>query len=64
MRSIIQIDNNRLIVTSNDVWMSACKLVGLFYTTVPAVNGAIRTLLKGNEHRRNEFIHNYDVSYL
>ncbi len=54
IRSVIRIENNRVIITGNDVWMSACELAELFYTTVPAVNGAIKTILKGNEHRRNE----------
>ncbi len=53
-RSVIRIENNRVIITGNDVWMSACELAELFYTTVPAVNGAIKTILKGNEYRRSE----------
>ncbi len=53
-RSVIRIENNRVIITGNDVWMSACELAELFYTTVPAINGAIKTIFKGNEHRRNE----------
>ncbi len=53
-RSVIRIENNRVIITGNDVWMSACELAELFYTTVPAINGAIKTIFKWNEHRRNE----------
>ncbi len=37
--------------------MSACELAELFYTTVPAVNGAIKTILKGNEYQGNEFFY-------
>ncbi len=53
-RSVIRIENDCVIITGNDVWMSACELAELFYTTIPAVNGAIKIILKGNEHRKSE----------
>ncbi|MCD8281658.1 MAG: RhuM protein [Prevotella sp.] len=53
-RSVIRVENNRVIITGYDVWMTACELAEMFYTTIPAVNSAIKTILKGNGYRRSE----------
>ena len=41
-RDIIIIEDKAVSVTGNDVWMTATEIAGLFHTTVPAVNAAIR----------------------
>ena len=43
-RDIIIIDNKAVSVTGNDVWMAATEIAGLFHTTVPAVNAAIKAV--------------------
>ena len=41
-RDIIIIDNKAVSVTGNDVWMAATEIAGLFHTTVPGVNAALK----------------------
>ena len=45
-RGTIIIEDNTVIVTGNGVWMTATEIAGLFHTGVPAVNAAIRAVLK------------------
>lgn len=47
-RDIITISENRVAVTGSEVWMTAMELAGLFGTTVGAVNGAIKTVIKSD----------------
>ena len=41
-RDIIIIEDKAVSVTGNEVWMTATEIAGLFHTTVPAVNAAIK----------------------
>ena len=45
-RGIIIMEDKMVGVTGNDVWMTAGEIAGLFHTGVPAVNAAIRYVLK------------------
>ena len=45
-RNIITIEGKSVIVTSNDVWMTAWEIGELFNVTTTAVNAAIRAILK------------------
>ena len=45
-RDIIIIEDKSVSVTGNDVWMTAGEIAGLFHTGVPAVNAAIKAILK------------------
>ena len=54
-RDIIIIDNKAVSVTGNDVWMAATEIAGLFHTTVPAVNAAIRAV------RKSDVLNDYEV---
>ena len=45
-RDIIIIEDKTVSVTGNDVWMTAGEIAGLFHTGVPAVNAAIKAILK------------------
>ena len=45
-RDIIIIEDKAVSVTGNDVWMTAGEIAGLFHTGVPAVNAAIKAILK------------------
>lgn len=47
-RDIITISENRVAVTDSEVWMTATELAGLFGTTVGAVNGAIKAVIKSD----------------
>lgn len=47
-RDIITISENRVAVTGSEVWMTATELAGLFGTTVGAVNGAIKAVIKSD----------------
>ena len=49
-RDIIIIEDKAVSVTGNDVWMTATEIAGLFHTTVPAVNAAIKAVRKSTEH--------------
>ena len=54
-RDIIIIDNKAVSVTGNDVWMAATEIAGLFHTTVPAVNAAIKAI------RKSDVLNDYEV---
>ena len=45
-RNIITIEGKSVIVTGNDVWMTAWEIGELFNVTTTAVNAAIRAILK------------------
>ena len=47
-RDIIIIEDKAVSVTGNDVWMTAGEIAGLFHTCVPAVNTAIKAVLKAD----------------
>ena len=47
-RDIIIIEEKAVSVTGNDVWMTATEIAGLFHTTVPAVNAAIKAVCKSD----------------
>ena len=47
-RDIIIIEDKAVSVTGNDVWMTAGEIAGLFHTGVPAVNAAIKAILKAD----------------
>ena len=50
-RDIIIIEDKAVSVTGNDVWMTAGEIAGLFHTGVPAVNAAIKAILKAGRVR-------------
>ena len=50
-RDTIIIEDKAVSVTGNDVWMTATEIAGLFHTTVPAVNAAIRAVRKSDVFR-------------
>ena len=47
-RDIIIIEDKAVSVTGNEVWMTATEIAGLFHTTVPAVNAAIKAVRKSD----------------
>lgn len=47
-RGIIIIEDKKVSVTSNEVWMTATEIAGLFHAGVPAVNAAIKAVLKAD----------------
>ena len=47
-RDIIIIEDKAVSVTGNEVWMTAGEIAGLFHTGVPAVNAAIKAILKAD----------------
>ena len=54
-RDIIIIEDKAVSVTGNEVWMTATEIAGLFHTTVPAVNAAIKAV------RKSDVLNDYDV---
>ena len=54
-RDTIIIEDKAVSVTGNDVWMTATEIAGLFHTTVPAVNAAIRAV------RKSDVLNDYEV---
>ena len=56
-RDIIIIEDKSVSVTGNDVWMTAGEIAGLFHTGVPAVNAAIKAILK------TDVLNDYEVSF-
>ena len=54
-RDIIIIEDKAVSVTGNDVWMTATEIAGLFHTTVPAVNAAIKAV------RKSDVLNDYEV---
>ncbi len=49
------IEDKAVSVTGNDVWMTATEIAGLFHTTVPAVNAAIKAI------RKSDVLNDYEV---
>lgn len=47
-RDIIIIEDKTVSVTGNEIWMTAGEIAGLFHTGVPAVNAAIKAILKAD----------------
>ena len=47
-RDIIIIEDKAVSVTGNEVWMTAGEIAGLLHTGVPAVNAAIKAILKAD----------------
>lgn len=47
-RDIIIIEDKTVSVTGNEVWMTTGEIAGLFHTGVPAVNAAIKAILKAD----------------
>ena len=47
-RGTIIIEDNRVSVTGNGVWMTATEIAELFHISVPAVNAAIRAVRKAD----------------
>lgn len=45
-RNIITIEGKSVIVTGNDVWMTAWEIRKLFNVTTTVINAAIRAILK------------------
>ncbi|EDY95770.1 hypothetical protein BACPLE_02046 [Phocaeicola plebeius DSM 17135] len=45
-RNVITIEGKSIIVTGNDVWMTAWEIGELFNVTTTAVNAVIRVILK------------------
>ena len=56
-RDTIIIEDKAVSVTGNDVWMTATEIAGLFHTTVPAVNAAIRAV------RKSDVLNDYEVCH-
>ena len=56
-RDTIIIEDKAVSVTGNDVWMTATEIAGLFHTTVPAVNAAIRAV------RKSDVLNDYEDVY-
>ena len=54
-RDIIIIEDKAVSVTGNEVWMTATEIAGLFHTTVPAVNAAIKAV------RKSDVLNDYEV---
>ena len=54
-RDIIIIEDKAVSVTGNEVWMTATEIAGLFHTTVPAVNAAIKAV------RKSDVLNDYEL---
>lgn len=54
-RDIIIIEDKAVSVTGNEVWMTAGEIAGLFHTSVPAVNAAIKAV------RKSDVLSDYEV---
>ncbi|KAB6146611.1 RhuM protein, partial [Bacteroides xylanisolvens] len=54
-RGIITIEEKKVSVTGNEVWMTATEIAGLFHSSVPAVNAAIRAV------RKSDVLNDYEV---
>ena len=54
-RGIIIIEDKKVSVTSNEVWMTATEIAGLFHAGVPAVNAAIKAV------RKSDVLNDYEV---
>ena len=56
-RDIIIIEDKAVSVTGNEVWMTATEIAGLFHTTVPAVNAAIKAV------RKSDVLNDYELCW-
>ncbi len=54
-RGIIIIEDKKVSVTGNEVWMTATEIAGLFRAGVPAVNAAIKAV------RKSDVLNDYEV---
>lgn len=54
-RGIIIIEDRKVAVTANEVWMTAGEMAGLFGVTAAAVNAAIRAI------RKTDVLNDYEV---
>ena len=54
-RGIIIIEDKKVSVTGNEVWMTATEIAGLFHAGVPAVNAAIKAV------RKSDVLNDYEV---
>ena len=54
-RGIITIEEKKVSVTGNEVWMTATEIAGLFHASVPAVNAAIKAV------RKSDVLNDYEV---
>ena len=54
-RGIIIIEDKKVSVTGNEVWMTAGEIAEEFHATVPAVNAAIKAV------RKSDVLNDYEV---
>ena len=54
-RGIIIIEDKKVSVTGNEVWMTATEIAGLFHAGVPAVNAAIKAV------RKSDVLNDYEI---
>lgn len=54
-RGIIKIDGHSVIVTGNEIWMTAWEIAELFNVTSSAVNNAIKAI------RKSDVLNDYEI---
>ena len=54
-RGIIIIEDKTVIVTGNEVWMTAAEIAGVFHAGIPAVNAAVKAV------RKSDVLNDYEV---